>query len=137
MAIQYQAWPVGHLPWVRVLTATTAALCATFYVVWRAPLPYLQGWWQPEVSLLNLRDDDFAKRHRIADGFVLTGYLTGKTRTEVEALLGKPSGGGSSFHAHLVYFLGTPRSVAKSGGEWLLIDIGQDDRVVSARIASE
>lgn len=99
-----------------------------WYVVRSAPLPFVPAWWGPEGAGWQ---DFWYRRHRMADGLVISGRLEGMTRTEVVALLGEPPDHGYFRRFDLVYPLGAERGLFGIDSEWLAI------RLDSAGIVSE
>jgi hypothetical protein len=109
----------GHLRrWVKRL-AFAAAGAAIVYAAFFGPLPFVRSWWQAA-------DYDYAdllhKRHRIADGLLLTGALVGKSRAEIVAMLGEPTETNDfSEEWGLVYMLGSERGLFLIDSEWLVV----------------
>ena len=64
--------------------------------------------------------------------------LVGKTRAEVIALLGPPLSGDHKFgDEDMVYWLGPENGFISIDSEWLIIDLGDDGRVVSASVVGD
>jgi hypothetical protein len=110
------------------------AVAAGVYVVLIGPLPFIRSWWQ--VADYSWRDP-LHKRHRIADGLVLTGGLVGKTRAEILAMLGEPPATDNMSDWTLVYVLGPERGFFSINYEWLVMRIDEAGLVTEAAVMSD
>jgi hypothetical protein len=104
----------------------------TYYVAYRSPLPFIASWWGTTQW-----DDPYHKRHRIADGMLLTGRLVGCSREEVVGLLGEPPATAYFRDWQLVYNLGAERSWLSIDSEWLVLRLGQDGLVHEAALVRD
>jgi hypothetical protein len=78
-----------------------------------------------------------APRARIADGLVRSRSLIGKSRAEIDGLLG-PETKTDKFDTYdLVYWLGPERGFVSIDSEWLVIDFDQRGSVVTAEIVRD
>lgn len=93
------------------------------YAVLAGPLPFVATWWGAEGPGW---DDPWFRRHRMADGFVLTGRFVGASRADIVGLLGEPPGHGYFRHYDLVYPLGAERSWLGIDSEWLAIGLDEE-----------
>lgn len=68
--------------------STFFIVAAAYFVIYLMPLPFVQSWWAAE----NFNyDDPLHKRHRIADGLILSKRLIKKSKGEIVTLLGAPT----------------------------------------------
>lgn len=79
-----------------------------------------------------------APRLRMADGLIASRSLVGKTKEQVESLLG-PQTDTNYFRPEydLVYWLGAERSYISIDSEWLALKIGKGNVVSEARIVRD
>jgi len=73
----------------------------------------------------------------MADWLLLSRSLIGKTRAQVVEDLGEPPPTDYFRDWSLVYNLGSERGFISIDSEWLVIRIGNDSRVVEARIVRD
>jgi hypothetical protein len=118
--------------WVKNLVITAAG-AGIVYAAFFGPLPFVRSWWQADDWL-----DPLHKRHRIADGLLLTGALVGKSRAEIVAMLGQPTET-NPFSAEwsLVYMLGSERGLFAIDSEWLAMRLDVTDSVTQAAIIAD
>jgi hypothetical protein len=83
------------------------------------------------------RQIDRGARQPMADRLIAWDALRGLTRAEVVRLLGEPLSLGRLFGGDLVYYLGPERGFISVDDEWLVIRLGSDGKVSSARIATD
>lgn len=76
-------------------------------------------------------------RQRMADGFMRKNTLHGKTREDVDALLGPDSDSGYFRDYDLVYWLGPERGFVGIDSEWLVIKFSPDGHVADVRIVTD
>ena len=76
-------------------------------------------------------------RLRMADGLLQSRVLVGRTRSEVESMLGIPRKTEYFQEYDLVYRLGMERGFISIDSEWLVLRLGKDGRVSDARIVSD
>lgn len=112
----------------------TVALFGIGYILLSAPLPLISSWW---VAGESNYFDYLKRRHRIADGLVLSGSLMGKSRHEVEQVLGPPIETDYFRSWHLVYLLGAERSFISIDSEWLVIQLNELGIVSDARVLAD
>ena len=78
-----------------------------------------------------------APRLRMADGLIRSHILIGKTRSELEAMLG-PATRTDKFRDYgLVYWLGAERGFMSIDSEWLVIRIDKSNKAFEASIVSD
>jgi hypothetical protein len=116
-----------------LIASVLFALFAAQWLVLRCPLPFVASLWNVD----SYDGTMFDTRYRIADGLELSGRLTGKTRSEVLALLGPPPKTDKWPEHGLVYRLGPGRSFTSLDYEWLLVDFHSDGRVTNAEVVSD
>jgi hypothetical protein len=124
----------GRAYWPRRAWVLGAVVVAGYLFVARAPLPLIQSWWLAGEAKWN---DPWNRRHRMADWLVLSRSLIGKTRAQVVGDLGEPPPTDYFRDSSLVYNLGSERGFISIDSEWLVIRIGNDGRVVEARIVRD
>jgi hypothetical protein len=78
-------------------------------------------------------DDQWHRRHRIADWLVLTGTLKGLSRSDVTAKLGEPNATTLNGWS-LVYYLGAQRGLFPIDDEWLAIRLDANGNVTEATV---
>lgn len=77
------------------------------------------------------------QRLRVADGLLRSEVLLGKSKAEIEAMLGPPTATDKFRDSGLAYWLGPERGFISIDGEWLTVDFDQTGRVREARIVSD
>ncbi len=79
-----------------------------------------------------------APRLRMADGLIESGVLMGKTRAQIDAMLG-PQTDTPYFRPRydFVYWLGAERGYMSIDSEWLVLRIGATGGVAEARIVRD
>ncbi len=92
------------------------------YLLISAPLPFVPSWWGPDGAGWH---DVWHRRHRMADGLIITGKLMGASRSDVTGLLGEPSDHGYFRDYDLVYQLGSERGFFGIDSEWLAIRLDE------------
>lgn len=109
-------------------------IAVVLWLVARGPLPFVPSWW---AAGLENWTDPLKKRHRIADGFVLSGRLLGKSREELVALLGAPPKADKFADWEMVYPLGAERGFVGIDSEWLVVRLNASGTAVEARIVRD
>lgn len=104
------------------------------YIVWFAPLPFVQGWW---LRGDGNRADHFRLRHRIGDWLVMSGQLEGRTRAEIVAMLGPPTPTDHFADRDMVYALGIERGFLAIDSEWLILDFSEQGICMAAEIVTD
>ena len=104
----------------------------SYYGVYRCPLPFVQSWWATEEW-----NDPYHRRHRIADGLLLSGLLVGRSRADVVELLGEPPPTSYFRDWQLVYNLGAERSWLSIDSEWLVLRVDRSNIVREARLVRD
>ena len=86
-----------------------------------------QKLWKSEDSLKPSNYSDLTDRQRMVNDLV-TNHLKGKTKSEIESLLGKSLDVGYFFNngRDFIYHLGPERSYFAIDSEWLLIWLDED-----------
>jgi hypothetical protein len=107
---------------------------ACYFLIARAPLPFVQSWWHAGGSQWN---DPWNRRHRMADWLVYSHSLIGLTRAQAVGKLGEPPSTDYFRDWTLVYNLGAERGFMSIDSEWLVIRVGRDGRVEEARIVRD
>ncbi len=106
----------------------------SFYLVFRGPLPFVKSWWQAGQEDW---DDDWNRRHRMADWMLLTGTLSGLTQAEVIEKLGEPPPTNYFREWSMVYMLGSERGFMSIDSEWLVLRVDSAGHVSDARIVRD
>lgn len=109
-------------------------IAVVLWLVARGPLPFVPSWWAADRENWS---DPLKKRHRIADGFVLTGRLLGKSREELITLLGAPPRTDKFSDWEMVYPLGAERGFISIDMEWLVVRLNSSGKAVEARIVRD
>ena len=78
-----------------------------------------------------------APRLSMADGLVSSRTLIGKTRTEVEAMLGPVTKTDKFRQYDLVYWLGASRGFMPIDSEWLVLRLDERGEVSDSRIVTD
>jgi hypothetical protein len=78
-----------------------------------------------------------APRLRMANGLIASGELLGRTRAELEAMLGPPSNTSKFREYRLVYWLGPERGFVSIDSEWLSIRFNERQQVADVRIVRD
>lgn len=112
------------------VAAIAAVIFSAYYVAEHAPLPFIASWWKIDKAEWN---DTWHKRHRIADGLVLSGSLIGLTSEEIKAKWGKTSKTSFFREWDMVYHLGSETGFISIDGEWLVIKL--NDHGVAVDVA--
>lgn len=118
--------------WKRLLAAGAVALAA--YGGWGMAFPgraFDAVAWQDEDQI---RD---GVRLGMADRLVARGTLRGKTRAEVVEVLGEPPPTAYFGGWDLVYWLGPERGFFSIDSEWLVVRLGEGERVAEYHIARD
>jgi hypothetical protein len=76
-------------------------------------------------------------RLRMADGLVRSEILLGKSRVEVEAMLGPPTATDKFRSSGLVYWLGSERGFMSIDSEWMTLEFDKTGKVREARIVTD
>ena len=121
---------------VLIVTAAATALIAlavgVYWHVMVGPTEFDRSVW--------LRMDtksDSPPRLRMADGLLGSGVLLGKSRTEIETMLGPPASTDYFPDAGMVYWLGPERGYISIDSEWLRLDFDTAGRVRDVRIVRD
>ncbi len=117
----------------KLLFIFTSLIMAT-YLVFYAPLPFFSSAWENRYDQPHRLLDT---PHRMADGFLITNRLKGKSRSEIEELLGVPPETGYFSDWDMVYRLGAERGFIGIDSEWLVLKVGNDNKVIEAQIVSD
>lgn len=76
----------------------------------------------------------YSVRREMADRFVTCGTLDGKTREEVAEMLGEPGRVGQHYRPwEMAYWVGEDGGMFANESGWLVIRLGNDDRVIGCR----
>jgi outer membrane protein assembly factor BamE (lipoprotein component of BamABCDE complex) len=73
----------------------------------------------------------------MADGLLRSEVLSGKSRSEVEALLGPPTVTDKFMGSGLVYWLGPERGFIRIDSEWLTLHVDRAGKVSEVRIVTD
>ena len=125
---------VPRRKWI-ALGVSLAIVVGGAALYWHAsrPLPF-----DPAVWLAGeLAKEDDPPRLRMADGLVETRALLGKSRAEVEAMLGSPTETSKFRNYDLVYWLGPERGLMRIDSEWLALRLDSGARVATAEIVRD
>ena len=121
----------------KALTITTAALVSiavaagAYWHVLHGPTEFERSaWLEGETNL----DEP---RLRMVDDLLESEALLGKSRVEIEALLGAPTSTDKFKDSGLVYWLGPERGFISIDSEWLTVDFDQTGNVRDARIVTD
>lgn len=99
-----------------------------------APTPFDRTvWLQGE----NAKSSSETPRLSMADGLVNTRDLIGKTRSEVEAMLGTPTQTNKFRNYDLVYWLGAERGYMSIDSEWLVVRFDKNNKASEAKIVRD
>ena len=100
--------------------------------LYQMPLTFTEARW-------NRTDwhDPRHRRHRIADRYVETGELAGRTREDVENILGPPPETAYFSDWDMVYQLGSERGLISIDSEWLVFKIDEANTVIDYRIVRD
>ena len=120
--------------WVKSLVFAAAG-AGIVYAALFGPLPFVRSWWKAnDYDWL----DPLHRRHRIADGLLLTGALVGKSRAEIVAMLGQPTETNPfSEEWSLVYMLGSERGLFAIDSEWLAMRLDVTNSVTQAAVVAD
>lgn len=115
-----------------LLLAVSATVAAAYS--WNAsrPLPFDRVLWLQGDTDRSMHPS----RHRMADGLVKSEVLLGKTRTEIEAMLGPPPTTDYFKSFDLVYWLGPERGYIRIDSEWLVVRLS-DGKASEVRIVRD
>lgn len=117
----------------QVVTILIAAAAAA-YLVFMMPLPFVSTWWRDSEDDWG---DPFNRRHRMADWLLLSRQLPGPSKDEIIARLG-PTTNTSYFSRHdMVFLLGQERGLMAIDSEWLVIDLDDGGKSISAQIVRD
>ena len=122
---------------IKALTVTAAAIAfiavaaGAYWHVTRGPTEFQRSvWLQGETT-------SGSPRLRMADGLLRSEILLGKSRTEIETMLGPPTSTDKFRDSGLVYWLGPERGFISIDSEWLTLDFDQTGKVRDARIVAD
>jgi hypothetical protein len=118
--------------WKAVALATV--IFGAYYAAVHGPLPFVASWWEIDEAEWN---DTWHKRHRVADGLVLSGNLLGLTSEEIKAKLGKTSETSYFSEWDLVYYLGNERGLISLDSEWLVINLNDQEVAVDVALVRD
>jgi hypothetical protein len=119
---------------VAQLLAVGLAVFGFGWFVLRGPLPFVDSWWRAGAEDWA---DPYKKRHRIADGLLLTDSLIGKNRDDIVQMLGVPPDAKRLRDGVLVYPLGAQRGFASVDSEWLVILLDANGIAFEARLVHD
>lgn len=148
--ISYAAWWVGGLvliwqslkrKWITSLGYATGA--STVYLSFVALLlfgPQVKSYLEREAfdsrKWIEADRSNTNVRQRMVDDLLKTHSLVGKSRTEIEALLGPPTEDSPRGNFDLIYWLGPERGFIQIDSEWLLIRF-ENDRVIEVKVRTD
>ncbi len=104
---------------------------ATRYLIYSAPLPFVESWWNARNHEWN---DPLHKRARIADRLISSDALIGKSKTEIVQMLGEPPPPEYFRDWDMVYNLGAERGYFSIDSEWLAIRLGNSGNATEVTI---
>ena len=117
------------------VTATAIASIAVAVGVYRhvahGPTEFERSVW------LQGETGSVSPRLRMADGLLRSEVLLGKSRAEIEAVLGPPTSTDKFRDSGLVYWLGPERGFISIDSEWLTLDFDHAGKVRDARIVTD
>ena len=73
----------------------------------------------------------------MADGLVASGVLIGKTRIDIETMLGAPTKTAKFKNYDLVYWLGAERGYISIDSEWLVVRFANTGEAREVRIVRD
>lgn len=127
-----------RLPWVAFATMTlvigTAVCIFIVLPMWNErPLRFEPGLWKSAPRL----DSPESVRLRMVDSLLSSSLLSGRTRSEVESLIGPPDTTTYFREFDMVYQLGPERSFFSIDSEWLVIRLDASGRVSTAQLVTD
>lgn len=117
-----------------VPAAATAFIAVAVGIYWHvmcSPTEFDRSVW------LRVETTSDSPRLRMADGLLRSRVLLGKSRAEIEAMLGPPKSTDYFRDSGLVYWLGPERGFMSIDSEWLTLDFDPAGRVRDARIVTD
>lgn len=115
---------------IAISVAVGAALLIDHH--YYGPTPFDRATWIASATL----SSEPSPRLRMADGLVAQRTLIGKTRTEVESMLGPVTATQKFRDYAMVYWLGNERGFISVDSEWLALTL-EGDRVTQVRIVRD
>ena len=122
---------------IKALTVTAAAIASIavavgiYWHVTHGPSQFERSiWLQGETA-------SDSPRLRMADGLLRSEVLLGKSRAEIEAMLGPPTSTDKFRDSGLVYWLGQERGFISIDSEWLTLNFDQAGKARDARIVTD
>ena len=116
--------------YVKRVLLLSLGIAACTWVITRGPIPFESSVWMNNAENW---DDEWHRRHRIADWLVLTRSLNGLSQAELTKKLGTPDT--ETFKGwSLTYYLGTQRGFFAIDDEWLVIRLDDNGKVVDAAV---
>jgi hypothetical protein len=101
----------------------------------REPTDFDADTWRQGETLAGSTDD--APRLRMAEGLIKGTALLGKSKLQIEALLGPPTSTSKFSDYGLVYWLGPERGFMSIDSEWLVITFDSDGISTDAEIVRD
>jgi hypothetical protein len=102
---------------------------------YKEPIPFDAAIWRNGERPVTSSDE--APRLRMADGLVRDKVLLGKTKREIEELLGSPTQTSKFADYGLVYWLGPERGSMSIDSEWLVVSFNADGVATRAKIVRD
>jgi len=119
---------------LKVTAAATASIAVAVGVYWHAvlgPTDFERSVWLRSETITD------SQRLRMADGLLKSKILLGKSKAEIEAMLGPPTTTEKFGDSDLVYWLGPERGFISIDSEWLALYFDQAGSVRDARIVRD
>jgi hypothetical protein len=120
-------------PITAIVVALALVAGGVYYHLATRPIAFDAAIWRAGETA----DVDDSPRLRMADGLVENGALLGKSRLELEAMLGRPSETSKWRDYDLVYWLGPERGLIRIDSEWLVVRFGSDGSASIAKIVRD
>lgn len=120
-------------PIAAIVVALALVGAGVYYHLATRPIPFDVAVWRAGETA----DIDDAPRLRMADGLVKSGALLGKSRAELEAMLGRPTETSKWRDYDLVYWLGPERGFIRIDSEWLVVRFGTNGNANIAQIVRD
>jgi hypothetical protein len=122
---------------IKALTVTTAAIASitvavgVYWHVTRSPIEFERSVWLQGESTSD------SPRFRMAGDLLRSEVLLGKSRAEIEIMLGPPTSTDKFRDSGLVYWLSPERGFISIDSEWLTLNFDQTGKVRDARIVTD
>ena len=117
-----------------ITTAAIASIAVTAGAYWRVaggPTEFERSVW------LQSETNPESPRLRMADDLLRSEVLLGKSRAEIETMLGPPTSTDKFRDSELVYWLGPERGFISIDSEWLTLNFDQAGKARDARIVTD